>query len=132
MPITYGVYFSMDLCTVFSFQIKQARGLSFPFVSSFFGCSKSASAGVDAYHEVQKQSHGGVLQKKNVPKTFVKLTEKHLCRSLFFNKVAGLRCEFCEIFKNIFFYRTPPMAAPVFSNSLLSSFLIVLRHARLS
>ena len=58
----------MDLCTVFSFQIKQARGLSFPFVSSFFGCSKSASAGVDAYHEVQKQSHGGVLQKKMFPK----------------------------------------------------------------
>ena len=32
-----------------------------------------------------------------------------------FNKVAGLRpqvftCEFCEIFKNTFFYRTPPIA----------------------
>ena len=41
-----------------------------------------------------------------------------MCRSLFYNKVAGLRpttflkrrlCEFCENSKNIFFYRTPPM-----------------------
>ena len=52
---------------------------------------------------------------------------KHLCQSLFFNKVAGLRpatllkkrlaqvfsCEFCEISKNSFSYRTPPVAASV-------------------
>ena len=25
-----------------------------------------------------------------------------------------LSCEFCEIFKNTFFYRTPPMAASVY------------------
>ena len=46
------------------FPNKTARDLSFPFVSSFVGCSNSASAGVDAYHEVQKQSPGGVLQKQ--------------------------------------------------------------------
>ena len=54
-----------------------------------------------------------------------KFTEKHLCQSLFFNKVAGLDCnfskketlaqvfsyEFCEISKNTFFYRTPQVAA---------------------
>ena len=34
--------------------------------------------------------------KKNVLKHFAKFTGKHLCQSLFFNKVA-------EIFKNIFF-----------------------------
>ena len=30
-----------------------------------------------------------------------------------FNKVAGpqLSCEYCEIFKNNFFYKTPPAAA---------------------
>ena len=56
-------------------------------------------------------------------------------QSLFFNKVAGLRpeacnfieketlaqvfsCEFCEISKNIFSYRTPPVAAFV-KNKLL-------------
>ena len=49
---------------------------------------------------------------------------------LFFNKVEGLRpasllkdtltqvfsCEFCEISKNTFSYRTPPVAASVFLN----------------
>ena len=29
--------------------------------------------------------------KKDVLKTFVKFTGKHLCQSLFFNKVAGLK-----------------------------------------
>ena len=60
---------------------------------------------------IQKQSPEGVLP-------------KHLCQSLFFNKVADLRsfikkgtlsqvfsCEFCEIFKNTFFNWTPPVAA---------------------
>ena len=58
--------------------------------------------------------------KKGVLKNFTKFTGKYLRQSLFFNKVAGLRpeacnfikketlaqassCEFCEIFKNIFF-----------------------------
>ena len=50
---------------------------------------------------------------------FTKLTEKYLCRSLFYNNVAELQpatllkkrlsrvfsCEFSEIFKNTFFYR---------------------------
>ena len=63
---------------------------------------------------------------------FVKFTGKHLCQSLFFNKVAGLRpqacnfikketlaqvlsCEICESLKNNFFYRTPLVAASVIS-----------------
>ena len=55
--------------------------------------------------------------KKGVLKNFAKSTGKHLCQSLFFNKVAGLTCifikketlaqvsscEFREIFKNTFF-----------------------------
>ena len=53
--------------------------------------------------------------KKDFLKNFVKFTGKHLCRSIFFNKVAGFRpltltqvfsCEFCEIFQ-----RTPQVAA---------------------
>ena len=46
-------------------------------------------------------------------KNFTKFTGKHLCQRLFLNKVAGLSNsgEFCEIFKNIFFYGTPPVAA---------------------
>ena len=38
----------------------------------------------------QKQSSRGVL-KKDVLRNFAKFTGKHLCQSLFFNKVAGLR-----------------------------------------
>ena len=56
--------------------------------------------------------------KKGVLRNFRKFTGKHLCQSLFFNKVAGLRlatllkketlaqvfsCDFCEIYKNTFF-----------------------------
>ena len=54
-------------------------------------------------------------------------TGKHLCQSFFFNKVAGkaytfieketlaqvFSCEFCEISKNTFFDRTPPVTASV-------------------
>ena len=47
---------------------------------------------------------------KSAFKTFAKFTGKHLCHSLFFNKVAGVRPmaqvfsdEFWEIFKNTFF-----------------------------
>ena len=58
-----------------------------------------------------------------VLRNFPKFTGKHLCHSLFFNKVAGLRlqvfskfakiCEFCEISKNTFYYRTPLVAAMI-------------------
>ena len=34
---------------------------------------------------------------------FTKFTGKHLCQSLFFNKVAGLRPEICKISKSTFF-----------------------------
>ena len=32
-----------------------------------------------------------VFYEKGVPRNFTKFTGKHLCQSLFFNKVAGLR-----------------------------------------
>ena len=46
--------------------------------------------------------------KKGVPRNFAKFTRKHLCQSLFFNKVqergsgTGVSYEFCEISKNTF------------------------------
>ena len=53
----------------------------------------------------------------SVRKGVSKLTEKHLCQSTLFNKVAGYRpeetlaqvfsCEFCEISESIFLYRIP-------------------------
>ena len=74
--------------------------------------------------------------KKCVFKSFAKFTGKHLCQSLFFNKVAGLTpatllkkktlaqvfsCEFCELFKNTFFYRTPPVTGSLSINMEIKS-----------
>ena len=78
-----------------------------------------------------RSSRPEVFCKKGIIKNFTKFTGKHLCQRLFFNKVAGLRpgtcnfikkktlaqvfyCQFCEIFKNAFFYRTPPVTATDF------------------
>ena len=71
-----------------------------------------------------KSSRPEVFCKKGVLGNFTKFTGKHLCQSLFLNKVAGLcnfikketlaqvfSCEFCEISKNTFSYRTPLVAA---------------------
>ena len=57
--------------------------------------------------------------KKDVLRNFAKFSGKHQCQSLFFNEVTDLRVrcgtgdflEFCEISKNTFSYRTPPVAA---------------------
>ena len=42
------------------------------------------------HHDIQKQPPE-VFYKKGVLKNFAKFTGNHLCQSLFFNKVAGLR-----------------------------------------
>ena len=68
-----------------------------------------------------------VFCKKGVFENYQNAQKKHLCQSLFFNKVADLRncikkeavaqvfsCEICKIFKNIFFHRAPPVAASVY------------------
>ena len=77
-----------------------------------------------------RSSRPEVFCKKGVLRNFAKFTGKHLCQSLLFNKVAGLRpqacnfikketlaqvlsCEFHKISKNTFSYRTPPVAASV-------------------
>ena len=79
-----------------------------------------------------------VFCEKGVLRNFAKFTGKHLCQSLFFNKVAGgacniikketlvqvFSCEFCEISKNTFFYRTALVAA--LANIWNFSFLIKL------
>ena len=72
-----------------------------------------------------RSSRPEVFCRKGVLKNFTTFTGKYLCQSLFFNKVAGLRPatllkrvpgtgvsrKFCEIFKNTYFCRTPPVAA---------------------
>ena len=60
-----------------------------------------------------RSSRPDVFCKKGVLRNFAKFTGKHLCQSLFFNKVVGLRpakgclaqvfpCEFCKISENTF------------------------------
>ena len=50
---------------------------------------------------MDRSSHRGCSVKKGVLRNFAKFTGKHLCQSLFFNKVAGRLQEHL-------FYRTPP------------------------
>ena len=61
-----------------------------------------------------RSSHRRCSVRKDVLRNYAKFTGRHLCQSLFFNKVPGLRpkketlaqvfsCEFCEISKNSFF-----------------------------
>ena len=74
-----------------------------------------------------KASHRRCSIKKSALKNFAKLTGKHLCLRLSFNKVAGLRsatlfkketptltfsCEFCEIFNNTFLTEHLRASAP--------------------
>ena len=62
----------------------------------------------------QRKSEGVVQRcslKKDVLRNFAKFTGKHLCQSVFFKKetlAQAFSCEFSEISKNAFFYRTTP------------------------
>ena len=77
---------------------------------------------------IYRSSRPNMCCKKGVLRNFIKFTGKHLCQSLFFNKLAGLRpqackfikketlaqvfsCEFYEISKNTFLHTIPPVAA---------------------
>ena len=78
-------------------------------------------------HCNERSSRPDVFCEKGVLRNFAKFTGKHLCQSLFINKVAGgacnfikketltqvFSCEFCEISKNTLFYRTPLVTASV-------------------
>ena len=82
-----------------------------------------------------------MFYEKGLLRSFIKFTGKHLCQSLFFNKVAGLRpavllkkrlchryfpVNFAKNFKNTFHYRTPPMAASGFIKEITEKY----RHTR--
>ena len=56
----------------------------------------------------ERSNHQDVFCKKGALRNFAKFAGKHLCQSLYFNKVAGLRL---QISQNTFFYRTPLKAA---------------------
>ena len=52
---------------------------------------KIFSRSIEREHWPYRSSHRGCSIRKDVLKNFKKFTEKHLCQSLFFNKVAGQR-----------------------------------------
>ena len=73
-----------------------------------------------------RSSRPEVFCKKGVLRNFAKFTGKHLCQSLFFNKVTGLRAatllkkrlwhrcftmNFLKFLRTHFFHRTPLVAA---------------------
>ena len=66
-------------------------------------------------HETDRSSRPEMFCQKGFLRNFAKFTRKHLCQGVFFIKKATVAqvffCEFCEIFKNTFFHRTPPVAA---------------------
>ena len=79
-----------------------------------------------------RSSHRRCSVRKGVLRNFVKLTGKHLCQSLFFNKAAGLcnfikketmaqvfSCKFCESPENTFFIELLRATATASSNRCL-------------
>ena len=97
------------------------------------------------FRTLSRSSRPYVFCKKGALTNFAKFTGNHLFKSLFFNKVAGLRpaillkkklCnfikketltqlfsyEFCEICKTILLHRTPLVATSVSDNKLISFF----------
>ena len=102
--------------TVLGYLPKLKRSLEIALVHIFcmvfsYKCSLFNTLLIDKIST--RSNHPEVFCKKGVLRNFAKFTGKHLCQSLFFNKVTGLRpTTFSnEIFKNTFFYRTPPLAA---------------------
>ena len=69
-------------------------------------------------HETSRSSHRGCSVKKGVLRNFTKCTGKHLCQSLFFNKVKGLRP--ATLFKKRLRHRCFPVN---FAKFLRTSFL---------
>ena len=59
-----------------------------------------------------RSSHQRCSMKKGVPRNFTKFTGKHLCQSLFFNKVAGLRP--ATLLKKRLWHRCFPVNFPKF------------------
>ena len=54
------------------------------------GVGKSSAIEPVMQYKIFKSSRPEVLSKKGVLRNFTKFTGKHLCQSLFFNKVAGI------------------------------------------
>ena len=64
------------------------------------------------YHVPYGSSRPELFCKKDVLENFIKFTGKQACNFIEKETLTQVfSCEFCEIFKNTFFHRTPPVAA---------------------
>ena len=111
--------------TTQEYNFRQNRGFTIPPVSRMYHGSKSTF--------FFRSKRPEVFCKKGILRNFIKFTGKHLHQSLFlincwpkahnFIKKESLAqvfsCEFSEIFKNTFLYRTPPMAASIKTNKTI-------------
>ena len=71
----------------------------------------------------------GETMKRAVLKNFAIFTEKHLCWGLFLIKVQ-ISCEYCGIFKHIYFVEHLRTAASVLSNYKVSSKLEIINKIK--
>ena len=123
----YHYFFSLKKYVLSQKKGLQKRGGSSAFPSKLF-FKKNWSQNHIFTH--CRNSRREMFCKKGVLRNLAKFTGKHLWQSLFFNKVKDLieketlsqvfSCDFCQISKNTFSYRTPPMAASdtgIFENS---------------
>ena len=94
----------------------------------FFTLWPNILAFIEEYISTNKSSRPEVFCEKGVLKNFTKVTGKHLCQSLFFNKVADLRpatllkkrlwnrcfpVNFVKFLRTPIFFRTPMVAASI-------------------
>ena len=96
-----------------------------------------------------RSSHLRCSVRKGVVRNFAKFTGKHLCQSLFFNKISFIKkvtltqvcsCEFCEISKNTLFTdhlrvttseESPTKYSPTSSPAMEKPYRKVIRNTKL-
>ena len=80
-------------------------------------CMKLASVVSYYFLKIYRSSRSQMFLKIVVLENFAIFTGKHLCWSLFLIKLTPTQlfsCEYWKIFKNTFFYRTPPVDAWIY------------------
>ena len=77
----------------------ECHGMFIPFKSHLNSKQGSLIFLLFGSWSLVRSSHPEVFCKKGVLRNFAKFTGKHLCQSLFFNKVAGLRPKACIFIK---------------------------------
>ena len=80
-------------------------------------CKKTLNKNSNVRKTKHRSRRPYVFCKKGVLRNFAEFIGKHLCQSLFFNKVSGWG--FCEISKNSFSYRTPLRVCVCEQNKLM-------------